>query len=182
MVVLTGAIHLDGLADSADGYGGQTRERVIEIMHDHSLGTYGVVAVVAALAIRMLAVSTLLGSSRGLLVLISAGAISRSAVGAMSTVLPYVSGGEAGKRLGSLVARGSVPRAAVSVALAAAVSVLLLGAYLAVALLATGALVAGLWMLHCARRLRGYTGDLLGAMSELVEVACLVVAVGFLSR
>ena len=182
MVLLTGAIHLDGLADTADGYGGRTREGALEIMHDHSLGTYGVIALVADLGIRVFAVSTLLAPARDLLVLVAVGAISRAAIAAMSTLLPYVGASQEGKNLGALVARGTRLRLAASLVLTLVLSGLALGIYFTAVLSAVGAAVAVVWIWYSSSRLGGFTGDLLGAVSELVEVACLIAAVGYLAH
>ncbi|HYP54911.1 MAG TPA: adenosylcobinamide-GDP ribazoletransferase, partial [Solirubrobacterales bacterium] len=58
-VVLTGALHVDGLADSADGLGGRDRESSLAIMRDHSLGAYGASALALDLAIKATAIGAL---------------------------------------------------------------------------------------------------------------------------
>src|SRR3954452_16961655 len=58
-LLLTGALHLDGLADTFDGLGGWTRERALEIMRDHRIGTYGAAAVVVDLLATTSAVADL---------------------------------------------------------------------------------------------------------------------------
>ena len=66
MVVTTGAMHEDGLADTADGlWGGWTPERRLEIMKDSHIGTYGVLAIVAAFAARMSVISVLISQDLG---------------------------------------------------------------------------------------------------------------------
>src|SRR5215469_11262488 len=79
IAILTGGLHLDGMADTADGYGGRTRERALEIMRDHAVGTYGVAAVALDVGLRAAAVAALVGRPHGLLWLVAAGALSRTA-------------------------------------------------------------------------------------------------------
>jgi len=170
--VLTGGLHLDGLADTADGYGGRTRERALAIMRDHAVGSYGVVAVVLDVGLRAAATAALLGRQRGVLALVAAGALSRAASAGLGALLPNArpEGGQAG-----LLVDSGRARAGLAAAVGAAVAALCLGwRGLAGALLA--AAVAALWGRHCLRRLGGVTGDTLGAVSEAVEVLVLLLA------
>src|SRR5262249_2883477 len=64
--LLTGALHLDGLADTADGFGGgRTRADVLRILRDHAVGAYGVVAVALVLALKIAVLAALVASTRG---------------------------------------------------------------------------------------------------------------------
>src|SRR5213595_1048016 len=56
---LTGVLHLDALADTADALGASTRERALEIMRDHAIGSYGAVALVLDLGAKIAALSAL---------------------------------------------------------------------------------------------------------------------------
>ena len=80
-VLLTGALHLDGLADCADGSGGHTRERRLAIMKDHAVGVYGAAAVVLALGLRTGCLIALLRWDAGgaLAGIVAAWALSRAA-------------------------------------------------------------------------------------------------------
>lgn len=168
--VLTGALHLDGLADTLDGYGAGTRTRALEIMRDHSVGSYGIVAVVLDLGFRAAAIAALLPKPHGLFYLVAAGALSRSAAVALGVLLPPARA-HAGL---TAVLEGVKPwRAALAVALGLAIAALSIGwATLAAASLAGAA--AALWAWHCHRRLGGMTGDTLGAASEGTEVLVLL--------
>jgi adenosylcobinamide-GDP ribazoletransferase len=164
-LVLTGALHVDGLADSADGLGGRDRERALAIMRDHAVGAYGA----SALVLDLLAKSAALGALAErdeLLPVIAAFAVSRAAALPLAAALPYARSEGTGRpldRLAPLVAAGGV-------ALAAATAVL------APATLAAAALVVlAVWWL-ARRRLRGVTGDVLGAAIELTATAALIVA------
>jgi cobalamin 5'-phosphate synthase/cobalamin synthase len=171
-VVLTGALHLDALADAADALGGTSRERSLEIMRDHAVGAFGAAALGLDLIVRIVAIGALAG--HGVVgAVAAAGALSRAGSAAVGAALPYArpEGG-----LGAAVARGSVVRvvgaAVLSVAFAAAVA----GWHglAAAAGVAVVAVLAAAWWRHW---LGGVTGDTLGATSELAELTALVVLV-----
>ena len=172
VVLVTGAFHVDALADTADAVGGMTRERALEIMRDSRIGTFGAAAVALDLIIRVAAVEHLVVAGRVWGTLIAAGALSRAASVVLSTVLPYPrAGGGPGSVLTGLVSRR---RVGIAVVLALVVS----GVALRVdALAAGGAVLATAVLLGLVYRrwLGGATGDALGAVSELSELAALVV-------
>jgi adenosylcobinamide-GDP ribazoletransferase len=120
-------------------------------------------------------VAALLPGRDALLALVAAGTVSRAAPLPLAVALPYAR--EAG--LGASVERTSLLQAAVGVALALAVAVVALGVDgLVLAAVAAGAaVVVGLW---ARRRLGGFTGDVLGAATELAETAALVAAASVL--
>ena len=91
LVIVTGALHEDGLADVADGFGGgATRERKLEIMRDSRIGAYGAAALALSLILRVAALSALLDHGLGAAAagLILAGAASRAAALAPLALLP----------------------------------------------------------------------------------------------
>jgi adenosylcobinamide-GDP ribazoletransferase len=171
--VLTGALHLDALADTADALGARTRERALEIMRDHSIGAYGGVALVLDLALKAAALAALAGGTGVVRFAVCAAAASRVAPLALSAALPYARHGEG---LGRALRAAGVARCLVAVAIAAAVCVALAGTDGAIVLGVAGGVtvVAGLFSF---RRFGGITGDVLGAAVELAETAALVVAV-----
>ncbi len=176
-LIATGALHLDGLADSADGLGGRTRERALEIMRDHAVGAYGAASITLDLILRVTLIAALLEAHDALVALVVAGAVSRAAVLPLALWLPYArSEPGPGAALSGQPSRG---RAVAGLAIAAALSlaVLGLGGLAVLALAIPVVLVVGL--LAC-RRLSGVTGDVLGAAVELVELVSLaaVVALG----
>jgi len=176
-VLLTGALHLDGLADTADGLGGgRSREHALEIMRDHSVGTYGAAAVTLAIALKIVALSsvTTLGDA-GLRWMILAPGLGRLAPVALGRVLPYA---RPGGGLGLAMTGGGagdleLGGAAATALLAAG----LLGGWNGVGAVAIAAAVVIVFGALCRRRLGGVTGDTLGASVELVEAAVLVAAV-----
>ncbi|MFL6157049.1 MAG: adenosylcobinamide-GDP ribazoletransferase [Marmoricola sp.] len=175
---VTGALHLDGLADCADGFGGRTVTDRLRIMRDHSIGTYGVTALVVDLLVRVSVLASLAGSRDALLFSVVAGALSRSVAPLLAVWLPYA---QARPGAGNALSSGSAePRAAAALVIGALVAFACLttdsGSYAAA--VAATAVAVGLVGVTARRRLGGITGDVLGASSELVELAVLVVLVG----
>lgn len=171
-LLITGAFHEDGLADTVDGLGGgQTAERRLEIMKDSRIGTYGACALVAVLAMKA---SSLSGMSASLaaMTLFAAHGLGRAAAVIAMRLTPYAGSGEAGKW--KPVPQG-VRTSEVLVACAiAAWPLALLPAFAAlIGVLAGGLLATGLALL--ARRLiGGHTGDVLGAIEQVFEVGFLL--------
>ncbi|HJQ73907.1 MAG TPA: adenosylcobinamide-GDP ribazoletransferase [Gaiellaceae bacterium] len=167
---LTGVLHLDGLADTADALGGTTRERALEIMRDHAVGAYGTTALVLGLAAKIAALATLADRGNALRYAVCAAAVGRAVPVVLAAALPYARPG-----VGTGQALGGVGwgRPLFAVALAAGFCVWLH----AWPLLAVGAIVAGVAGVAAHRWLGGITGDILGASAELTEIAALVTAV-----
>jgi adenosylcobinamide-GDP ribazoletransferase len=171
--LLTGALHLDALADTADALGARTRERALEIMRDHAVGAYGAVAIALDLLVKAAALADLARHGRALPVAIAAGALSRAVPVPLAAALPYARPGEG---LARSLAAGAWGRAAAALAAATLVAALATG-LVGVALAACAALAAASLGAVFARWLGGVTGDALGAAVELAEVAMLVLAV-----
>lgn len=173
-LALTGALHVDGLADSADGLAGRDRDEALAIMRDHSVGTYGA----AALGLDLLAKAAAIGAlaeSGAVLPVVAAFALSRAAPLPLAAALPYA---RSGAGTGRLLADGMSPRAALAgVGLAAGLAVVAAGAA-ALTLLLCLAVATGVVGALARRRLRGVTGDTMGAAIELTAILALVVAAG----
>jgi adenosylcobinamide-GDP ribazoletransferase len=170
----TGAMHIDALADTADGFGAQTREGALAAMRDSRLGTFGVTAVALDLVVKTAAVAALLDRGGTLRALVAAGALSRAASPPLAAVLPYAgeSAGPGSVLSGRLGAAAASVAAALGVAIAVAVAGttgLVLAGAVAVSTVCLGVVFR--------RRLGGVTGDCLGAATELGETIALVVAV-----
>jgi adenosylcobinamide-GDP ribazoletransferase len=172
--LLTGVIHLDALADSADGLGAGTRERALEAMRDPAIGSFGAAALVLDLLVKVAALAAAAADSRALLVVAASFALGRGAPLALALTLPYARSGAGSGRV--LTERAARTALIVGVALAVGIAVAALG--LRGLALAGAAGVACLAVgLVARRRLGGVTGDLLGASSELATTAALVAAV-----
>jgi cobalamin 5'-phosphate synthase/cobalamin synthase len=175
-VWITGALHADGLADTADGFGGgRSREEVLAIMRDPRVGAYGVVAVVLLLLLKVACLDALIERRAAAMPLVVAPVAGRWAMAALGWWLPYarVDGG-----LGA-VARGRV--AGRGLALATASSALLLAVLAGWHAVAFGTIAVGVTLVTgrvCRRRIGGFSGDTLGATGELTEAAVWLAAVG----
>jgi len=167
-VGLTGALHLDGLADSADAWVGGLgdRERTLAIMKDPRSGPMGVTAVVLVLLVKFAALASmpLAGTAIWL-----APMLARAAITAAFLCTPYVRN----QGLGSAQARA--PRLASAASVLAAVAVAACSGRRGVRALLAVLVVFACWRFACTRRLGGMTGDTLGALTELAEAAVLVV-------
>jgi adenosylcobinamide-GDP ribazoletransferase len=173
-LLLTGAFHEDGLADTFDALGGAvSRDKALLIMKDSRLGTYGTVALIAVLALKA-ALLIALGAQAAAALLLAHSA-SRALPVALIRWLPYAGDAEAAKAkpLSTQVSLGGVVVAALWALLAAggAVGARLLGAAAVLAALVAAAFVALLMGRWLRRRLGGFTGDTLGATQQLGELA-----------
>jgi cobalamin 5'-phosphate synthase/cobalamin synthase len=169
--LLTGALHLDALADTADALGAQTRERALEIMRDPRIGTFGVVALAVAVLVEADAVGSLAAAGDAVAGFATAGALSRAAAAPLAVVMPYAR--PEGGTGGVLTGRVSLVASLVGCGLAVALAALLLGWD---GLIAAGAVAAAAAITGAAWRfwLGGVTGDTLGATIQLAEVTALV--------
>jgi adenosylcobinamide-GDP ribazoletransferase len=167
---LTGALHEDGLADVADGFGGgRTREDKLRIMRDPRVGSYGVLALGLALLARAGALAALAAPWAVGAALVTAGAASRAALSPVMASLPNA-------RADGLAAGAGRPhplRATAAVLVAALIAIVLLGQAAPAALLA-GAAGALAVALLARRQLAGCTGDVLGAVQQLTEIGVLL--------
>ncbi|MFD0025112.1 adenosylcobinamide-GDP ribazoletransferase [Streptomyces sp. NPDC058382] len=178
---LTRGLHLDGLADTADGLGsGKPAEDALRIMKQSDIGPFGVITLLLVLLAQVAALQELYGQSwaRGAVATVTAAVVARLALTLASRAGVPAARPEG---LGAAVA-GTVPvPAAVAVALvtvaACAGAGALLGGYgaLSHALAASAALVvAQLLLRHCVRRFGGVTGDVFGALAETAATVTLV--------
>jgi adenosylcobinamide-GDP ribazoletransferase len=174
---LTRGLHLDGLADSADGLGGgATRERKLAIMKDSRIGTFGLLAVAGLLALK-LAFLAELESLALWRVLVPACALARWAMLLAMFAFPTaVPGGLAGRFKPGC----RWPQLAAGSLVAAAAAFFFLG-FWGLGLLGLTALLTLLWSLLVRRALGGHTGDTYGALAELGE-ALVLAALAALGR
>jgi adenosylcobinamide-GDP ribazoletransferase len=170
-VWITGGLHLDGLADTADGLGGgRTPAEALAIMKDSRVGAFGVISLILGLILKFslfLSLATQASETRALLLF---PIISRWSMVLLAYLSPYA---RAEGGLGQAMTLGVSPRVLLGAGLSAGVlSLLVLGVPGLVLFLAAAALV---WLgsLYFQRRLGGITGDILGATNEVVEVLVL---------
>jgi len=168
LVLATGGLHEDGLADVADAFrAGRTPEKIFAIMKDSRVGTFGALALTFSILIRWQALNALGAPST--IALIVSEALPRTALVVLSHIAKPAGSG-LGSALGTGLSRNvTLVAAAQGIALAC-----LAGPWLAATLLAG---TAGLiWMArsYFHRRIGGVTGDCLGATGQLVECYCLL--------
>lgn len=175
--LVTGALHEDGLADVADGFGGgATRERRLEIMRDSRIGAYGGVALVLSLALRIGALATLLDRTGALaaIALLLAAALSRTAALAPMVLLDPARPGGAGAAVGRPSRRTFLVATGLGLGLAAITLVSGLPAGGVALMLGSTALAAGAVTALAHRRIGGQTGDVVGACQQAAEIAGLI--------
>lgn len=179
LVMLTGAMHEDGLADLADGFwGGWDRAARLEIMRDSRIGTYGVIALCLGLAARWSALWMLYeaGSAPATAALLSTAALSRASMPVLMATLPHARK----DGLSHHVGRVSPRSAALGAALALICALALMGTAALPATLCAAAVLLGLATL-AHHKIGGQTGDVLGTSQQLTEIAALFASVTLLT-
>jgi adenosylcobinamide-GDP ribazoletransferase len=174
LVVATGALHEDGLADVADGFGGGVRRaRKLEIMRDSRIGAYGAIAVSLALILRVGALAAALdgGFWRAALGLMLVAALSRAAALTPLALLPPARADGAGAAAGQLDSSALAAACCSALVIALVIGLVVLGlAHALIAALMSGA--GALFMVTLARRaIGGQTGDVAGAAQQCSEIA-----------
>jgi adenosylcobinamide-GDP ribazoletransferase len=170
MAALSGAVHLDGLADTADALGaGRDRVRVLEILRDSRIGAFGAIALFFALGLKVLALAGLSGRPR-IEALILAPTLGRWALVAVSYKIDYLRTAGAGS---SMLGRASDR----NLASASVIAILAIIPFFSRKVIITYA-IAGVATIAMRsfylRWLRGITGDLIGACGEIVEVLAML--------
>ncbi|MCY3024071.1 MAG: adenosylcobinamide-GDP ribazoletransferase [Planctomycetota bacterium] len=180
LLLVSGGLHVDGLADTADGFfSSRPKQQILEIMRDSRSGPMAIAALVCVLGLKMAAVTSVPAQpqfQRAAVILLMALA-GRCALVFQLNLLPYARS-EGG--LGSAFVKArSWLQVVWALALLAAASWFLLG--VAGAAVFAGVLLATvLFALHCYRKIGGFTGDTLGAACELTELVPALVMAGWL--
>lgn len=189
LALLTRGLHLDGLADTADGLGsGRDAARALEVMRRGDVGPFGLVTLLLVLLLQVGALELLVRTSTGRAALVAALVLSRLVLPALCSrgigaarpegLGALVAGSVGGRALGVSAAGTGVVLLLVGLVLAPASGSVTTGSWLhVVAFLVVPAAVTGLFARRCIRRLGGITGDVLGACVEIAFTAALVVAV-----
>jgi adenosylcobinamide-GDP ribazoletransferase len=172
LAVLTGGLHLDGVADVFDALGGGRgdRRRMLDIMRDSHIGAHGAAALVLVLLAKVFALAEIV-ERHDLAVLLAFPAVARWAVAPSIVLYPYAREEGTGRAFSGEARRREIAIATglTAVALGALGLRLLIPAAAALA----AATLVSLWLRH---RLGGLTGDVYGAVIEVAEVTMLVVA------
>jgi len=166
-MMLTFALHEDGLADCADGFGGgRDKDRIIAIMRDSRIGAYGTLALIVSVLLKASIIVSFVNPAAPLII---AHMMSRAALPVVMTLMPPASSG------GLAAGFGTLPRwtAIIAVILALAVPCWLIPYRAAVCVIAA-VLAGGAVALLARRKIGGYSGDVLGAIQQCVELAVLL--------
>lgn len=170
---LTGALHEDGLADVADGFGGGSDcNAKLKIMRDSRIGAFGVLALIFSVGIRTTVLGGLMGPGLAEATLVCAAVVSRAVLPMMMARMPMA-------RSDGLAAAAGTPNdetAWTALVLGTVGSIVLLGLMSGLIAVASACVttVAVAWLSR--RQIRGYTGDVLGAVQQVVETAVIIAA------
>src|SRR6201996_8058138 len=174
-IVVTGALHEDGLADTADGFGGgRSVERRLAIMKDSRIGTYGVLALGFGIALRVASLAEMpLWSAAA--ALIAAHAAARITPALVMNALPYAGDTAAMKvSYSEASVSGYDMRFAMLVVLCALVPLAFVSIVSVITGLLLGAIFAVAIVLWARKLIGGYTGDILGATEQMFEIGFLL--------
>jgi len=173
--LVTGAMHLDALADTLDATGAATRTEALAIMRDPRLGSFGATALTLDVLLKVGSVAFLLERGGAIAALVAAGALSRASALPLAAVLPYprVEGGPGSVLSGRISPAEAVAGFVLALVVSGAVADLD-AVWFTIAALGSALL---LWFVYRGW-LGGATGDALGAATELCELVVLVVAAG----
>jgi adenosylcobinamide-GDP ribazoletransferase len=167
-MLFTGCLHEDGLADTADGFGGATRARALDIMRDARIGTFGVCALIISFALRVGAITDLPKTSLVAWALIGAHTAARASLPLFMRALPPA-------RPDGLAAQAGAPtprRAFAAVLIGAVILWIALGTAAALIAIVYMLIGNGVLALVAYRKLGGQTGDVLGTAEQVGE--CIV--------
>ncbi|MEM9968048.1 MAG: adenosylcobinamide-GDP ribazoletransferase [Pseudomonadota bacterium] len=169
MIIITGALHEDGLADCADGFwGGWDKERRLAIMKDSQIGTYGVLSLVLCIGLRVSLIATLIEHEGYAVAMIATAMMSRAAMVGIMHALPHA------RQTGLSATTGRPARSVTGAALLIFFTVhLLVGPAPVIVSLGTVALTLLCLGALARAKVSGQTGDVLGATQQVVEVVLL---------
>lgn len=169
LTMTTGAMHEDGIADSADGlWGGWTMERRLEIMKDSRIGAYGVIALILSLGLRWAALSIVVAVSPFVVIAVAAG--SRAVMPVLMSTMPNARA----TGLSQSVGQPDMTRALVGLAVGILAMIIFTGWSALPAAIIAAAAVTGFAMI-ARKKIGGQTGDILGASQQIAEIAMLLV-------
>ncbi len=171
-IILTGALHEDGLADTADGFGGgATQARKMEIMRDSRIGSYGALALLLSVTVRAAAIAALDHPPVVMAAMVVAGMLGRGGILLLLLLLAPARSDGMGVAIGEPQPRS----AALGLGVATVASGLLLPAVPAGAAVALGFVFVMILARLAHTQITGYTGDVLGASEVVTE--CVVLSV-----
>jgi adenosylcobinamide-GDP ribazoletransferase len=178
MALLTRLLHLDGLADTADGLGsGRSPAESLAVMKRSDIGPFGVVTVLLVVLVQVSALSSAIDDGHGAASLVVAAVAGRFVlpIACRSGVPPARSGGLGALVAGTVTTRWLLAAAAVALATAAGAALLSnLAIWRTVAAVVLAAAAGSFLLSWCVRRFGGITGDILGALTETATTIALL--------
>ena len=168
--LLTGALHEDGLADLADGFGGgRDKAAKLDVMRDSRLGTFGALALLTSFVAKTAALSAL-PRSEVLVAMIVTHALARAPLAVLAAAMPYARA----DGLAASAGRPDSPIALTACVAAAVIALVALPAATAMIAALVAAVAAAFLAALAQRQIGGQTGDVLGAVEQVCEVAVLL--------
>ena len=165
-LLFTGALHEDGLADCADGFGGgRDKDGVLAIMRDSRIGVYAALALILSVLIRGSTIAQVFNPAGALII---AHTLSRTALPIVMTLLPPASSSGVASSI------GRPPLWACILAVFLGLPVLLFAPGHATLCLVMALISGGALVLLARKRIGGYSGDVLGALQQIVEISVLL--------
>lgn len=174
LMLATGGLHEDGLTDCADAFGAtRDRSKALEILRDSRIGVFGAAALIVSILLRWAALASL-SASAAALALIIAHSAGRAAIAIGPGLTTYARTEGTG-----LLLAGGIDRTKLLLTFAvAAVIAILFGGWAGLMAGIVGVLAAALMLAYAQARIGGYTGDVLGAIEQVCEIAVLCVLAG----
>jgi adenosylcobinamide-GDP ribazoletransferase len=177
-IAVTGGLHEDGLADTADGLGGGDRDETLAIMRDSRIGSFGVMALIFSIGLRAGSLAAIGHGGRVAAALIAAHAVGR---GFLPLVLHTLEPAR-GDGLGAGAGKPDAAIAWIAFGFAALIAFFMLDFLPGLVALAAAGLVVWIRAGAAQRQLGGYTGDVLGALEQAGETVVMLVAAAAWAR
>jgi len=170
-VIITGALHIDGLGDSCDGiFSARSKERILEIMRDSRVGTHGVIGIVFDFLLRI-GILTSIAPDKVIYFLLISPVISRTMIVFASSISVYARKGDG---LGNLfIEKVSKKRALGTVCIELIISFIFFK-YISFILLISAVITTLLIRVYFYSKIDGLTGDNLGAINEVIEITTMI--------
>jgi adenosylcobinamide-GDP ribazoletransferase len=169
--LVTGALHEDGFADVADGFGGgRDAEAKRRIMRDSRIGSYGVMGLILVVGLKVAALAAIPNGADAAAALVASHALGRAVIPALSHFLPFAAPDGLARLAGTAERWGMLWAAGLGLGLAVIVVPAGIGIHAAIAAVGAAAVIG--WLAH--RQIGGATGDVFGAGALLAETAALL--------
>ena len=173
LIIVTGGLHLDGFMDTLDGIGGgNNRERILTIMRDSRVGAFGAIGLVLLLLIKWEALNCLNGEAKGVALLLMP-VVGRGG----QVLLTYLSPYARAEGIGRSFVDGLDRRVVIVAASVTLVLSLVLAGFAGILIVVFAGFFTLWWGRFFLNKIGGVTGDVIGALNELLELFTLVIIV-----